>query len=428
MIAFKNDMQFAYLFENFVWATYGSPWMQYSALGKMGPLPLAAARAFSQSVFGKHHHRCDIEREGQVTYGATVRELSLELGQVGQPGSESLIVPIMILLMHASTIPDPQAAFFHAKGLMKAMQICGPARFSKVPLRYAFKSCRATLFTIALIARQRTFLELPEWRTIPWSEIGCTKTPQNELVDILVFVPGLISDAAQFESGIYSGTATDIVKNVKAQLEILYQWRQDWSSRNPSGAYELSPSQVPNSQARLGQHRVFRKVLCFSSFTAATEICLYVPLPTVRLLLSPLTPSRYNAVLLLLLGILYQFQPPPQSPPISSPSTPLPTTPLLLPSSISTLHSPAIEILRIFESQMLSIPSSSNPSSALFWLLPLGLAHKVLEDEPDYCRWIKGMLETSKVTRGYGTGNNEYGFGSYKFPKMGREGVRKGMK
>ena len=101
LVAFKGDMQFAYLFENFVWASYGTPWLQYSAQGMMGGLSLAASQAFSQSVFGRHHHRSDIETEGQIHYGATVRDLSVELSQVGHQGSESLIVPIMILLMHA---------------------------------------------------------------------------------------------------------------------------------------------------------------------------------------------------------------------------------------------------------------------------------------------------------------------------------------
>ncbi len=104
LVAFKDDMQFAYLFENFVWSSYGTPWLQYSARGQMGDLPLAACQAFSQCVFGRHHHRSDIETEGQIHYGATVRDLSLELSQLGHQGSE-LIVPIMILLMHAVIPP-----------------------------------------------------------------------------------------------------------------------------------------------------------------------------------------------------------------------------------------------------------------------------------------------------------------------------------
>ena len=101
LVAFKDDMLFAFLFENFVWSSYGTPWLEYSASGRMGRLSLTACQAFSQCVFGKHHHRSDIETAGQIHYGATVRDLSVELSQVGHQGSESLIVPIMILLMHA---------------------------------------------------------------------------------------------------------------------------------------------------------------------------------------------------------------------------------------------------------------------------------------------------------------------------------------
>jgi hypothetical protein len=100
-VAFRENIQFSYLFDNFVWSSYGSPWLQMSAEGKLDALSLEACRAFSLSIFGKHHHQSEIEMSGAVHYDKTVRALSVRLSNVGSPGSESLIVPIMILLMHA---------------------------------------------------------------------------------------------------------------------------------------------------------------------------------------------------------------------------------------------------------------------------------------------------------------------------------------
>jgi hypothetical protein len=100
-VAFRENIQFSYLFDNFVWSSYGSPWLQMSAEGKLDALSLEACRAFSLSIFGRHHRQAEIEVSGAVHYDKTVRALSSRLSNVGAPGSESLIVPIMILLMHA---------------------------------------------------------------------------------------------------------------------------------------------------------------------------------------------------------------------------------------------------------------------------------------------------------------------------------------
>ena len=101
LVAFKEDIQFAYLFDNFVWNSYGTPWLQMSAEGRIDFLALEACRAFSLSIFGKHHHQSDIEVSGAIHYDKAVRALSSRLSNVGAPGSEDLIIPIMILLMHS---------------------------------------------------------------------------------------------------------------------------------------------------------------------------------------------------------------------------------------------------------------------------------------------------------------------------------------
>ena len=100
LVAFKDDMQFAYLFENFVWSSYGTPWLELAALGKLNTLSLVACQAFAQTVYGKYHRLPGIQVEGGTQYGNAVRTLSLELSHVGKPSSEALIVPIMVLLLH----------------------------------------------------------------------------------------------------------------------------------------------------------------------------------------------------------------------------------------------------------------------------------------------------------------------------------------
>lgn len=250
-------------------------------------------------------------------------------------------------------------------------------------------------FTIGLVAKRRIFLEQAAWKTIPWSGVGVPqKSPQNELIDIMVNIPGYMEDLASIQNGSASGTqVVHLVTSVKRDLSALYEWRWKWTENNPNAAWEIALSEVPSGRV-ISKFRLFEKVLWFRSFTHATEILLY------------------NAVLLCLLGTLWQFEPPPD------PESPGQTSaPLILPGEVINLIEPAEEICRGFEYQLLNINNSRE--SALFWLLPLGVAAKVLEMEPAYGRWIQAMLDTSRVTRGYGSGMSEFAFGHYQFPHIG---------
>lgn len=46
----------------------------------------------------------------------------------------------------------------------------------------------------ALSESKRTFLEQPDWQTIPWALATTSKSHQNGIFDILSFVPGLFED------------------------------------------------------------------------------------------------------------------------------------------------------------------------------------------------------------------------------------------
>jgi len=235
------------------------------------------------------------------------------------------------------------------------------------------------------------------WLTEPWAACDPPqKSPQNELVDFLVKIPGFLEDQLQLERSPSETGRQDLIFRTMRQLDHLYQWRWKWQTLNPDVSWEMEPQRVASPQL-LAKARVFRKVLWFSSFTKATEIALY------------------NAVLLCLLGLLWTLQPPPDQ---GHRAMGLSPSPLHLPGEANSLLDPAVEICRVFEFQLLNFRRNSD--AALFWLLPVSLARRVLEDERPYLDWIRGMLDTSEVTRGYGTGDNVFGFGSYPFPKVSR--------
>lgn len=235
-------------------------------------------------------------------------------------------------------------------------------------------------------------MESETWRIEPWLDCPFNdKTLQNQLVDILSFVPGLLQEQIQVNLSNLGTYRQHLIECIEKQLDGLRSWRYLWQSLHANVMYELDPSAIPTSH-RLSTQRPFRNVLAYSSFTRATEI------------------SLYNAVLICLLGILWSLEPP------DAKQTTLHDSPLLLPHEVTSLRDPAIEICRTFEFQLATV--KQNQESTLFWLLPLGLASKILEDDIGMSSWIQDMLDSSRVTRGYGTGANTYGFGNYNFPRI----------
>ncbi|KAF2496090.1 hypothetical protein BU16DRAFT_366807 [Lophium mytilinum] len=391
LVAFKADFCLSFLFDNFVWRTYGTPWLQTAAAGKLDSLALEACQALSWAHFGVTHHQRDILVEGSVRYGNALKGLIPGLSDPMRPGVEALIVPVMIMLMHASFQEDRAASVAHLKGLMTLLLVCGPEKFQREPLRSAFESCRATLVTTALISRQRSFLEEGRWCSIPWALDPASKSQQNHLVDILVTVPGFLEDDARLRQIEDPELKQSLLYKVKAQLENLYSWRWAWDAANPAAVWEVYPSSSPAIASR-----AVERSLHFSNQLLASEI------------------SLYNAVLMWLLGLLWRLEPPAALFITPVPRTPL-RTPILRPHQVHSLRDPAIEICLTFEFQMRD--ASHSRDSALFFLFPLGLAWTVLESEPAFRDWIRSMLDQSSVTGGYAIGRNAW-FGNYYIPKV----------
>jgi hypothetical protein len=101
LVAFKGEMCLSFVFENFVWRTYGAPWLELAAQGRLDALSLRSCQALAHLNFGKYHHQREIELEGSIEYGHALRLLAPELSQPNRQGLESLLVAVLILLLYA---------------------------------------------------------------------------------------------------------------------------------------------------------------------------------------------------------------------------------------------------------------------------------------------------------------------------------------
>ncbi|KAM5361650.1 hypothetical protein ACJA88_014387 [Fusarium oxysporum] len=405
LIAFQGDFCFAFMFSNFVWRSYGTPWLDQAAAGKLGSLSLDATKALSEANFGRSNHKPDIELKGVVQYGKCLKTLAGALGSGAVQEGQHLLVPILVLLMHAASYADQTGAVFHLRGLARLLHLCGPEAFQAQPFLNAFEATRATL---------RLFLEEERWRMVPYERNKGFKTPQSQLLDILVVVPGILQDHEATQSMDEDGSKSraELLERVERQLVALYLWRWQWQARSGNHV-ESDAGNTPQLNGRaaeaLGSIGTSRQSgrLRLGKFALATELMLY------------------NATLMWLIALYWKIDPVSASARIEAcadaamPDEPatnyLSFEPLRRPGGAVTVRDPAMEICRVFEWVTHHHCRSKEPS--FLYLFPMGVAMSVLEAEPETKAWATSLLNISPITANYAHGQNAAGFGFYVTPE-----------
>jgi hypothetical protein len=85
--------------------------------------------------------------------------------------------------------------------------------------------------------RQRSFLEGPEWLNVPWSD-GGSKDLQDHIVDIMVFLPGLLGETDRIR--VEGATTKRLHTGVSRVIDALNIWRHQ---RLPQHCF-LSPGKL----------------------------------------------------------------------------------------------------------------------------------------------------------------------------------------
>ncbi|KAI1151576.1 hypothetical protein F4825DRAFT_451373 [Nemania diffusa] len=438
LAAFQEDLCFAYIFSNFVWRGYGGAWLHQSAQGLQGQLAFDSVRSLAEISFGTAQKSQETEIQGRVKYGKVLRLMVERLGDGQKNKLWELVIPILLLLMHNTTLTNQPATLFHLKAMSRILAACGPQMFLHQPLRDAFEAARATLVVGSLLTGKRVFMDKPVWHVGPYALVPQSKAPQSYLLDILGSVPGFLEDLDKSErmmsnnnspASSYAASPSpsddampnamdpsfedaarpraNIVDRVMVKLEALFVWRLHWQLAfgsdvcAESGVENASQEPFDSSVNRLDKLR-------FSRTGAAADIALY------------------NAVLMWLLALINELEPLGAqfivqscayqamasmsdakfafSPGSATALAELPSfEPLRGIGSTTRVRDAALEICRAFEWQ------SSNHFAAAWelnfvYMFPIGLALCVFDKEPAIRRWIRSMLDASPLTRDYGLG------------------------
>ncbi|KAI3335297.1 hypothetical protein F4824DRAFT_465337 [Ustulina deusta] len=450
LAAFQEDLCFAYIFSNFVWRGYGASWLHQSAQGLLGQLAFDSVKALAEISFGKSQKSHQTEIQGRLKYGRALRYMIERLGDGQKDGLWELVIPILLLLMHTTTLTNRSAAMFHLQAMTQILSACGPQMFQHQPFRDAFEAARATMVVASLVTRKRVFLDNPAWHTGPYALAPRSKAPQSYLLDILASVPGLLEDHHGFEQMLsqnhhlafsapdradagccFEDIATSrshMTNRVVAKLESLFVWRLHWQVAFGSDVWvEKTPSVESLARrnapaAAANRHDKLR----FSRPGAAADIALY------------------NAVLMWLLALINELEPPRAQfliqscayqammsmPDVAFAFTPgaaatglaeLPSCePLRCVGSTTRVRDAAMEICRVFEWQSANHASTTPSETNFVYMFPIGLALCVLDAEPDTRGWIRAMLDANALTRDYGVGYGVDDGGLHYASRMGR--------
>lgn len=76
-------------------------WLEPAAQEQLDPLSTQSIRALSNIFFGMSYHQEDIQLQACLHYGKALKQLRGGLADPRKPGIENLIIPVLILLMHA---------------------------------------------------------------------------------------------------------------------------------------------------------------------------------------------------------------------------------------------------------------------------------------------------------------------------------------
>jgi hypothetical protein len=161
-------------------------------------------------------------------------------------------------------------------------------------------------------------------------------TAQNQLIDILAHVPGLLQDHKELQANGTELSRQALESKIRDQLLTASAWRSQWEKSNLPATDE--PSREPQYPLLgLIPTHPFSKVFVCSSWRQATEICLY------------------NAVVVPLLKILWALETAAEKPMTSLQSCPAPS---LLPDQIAALEQTASGICSTIEAQLATTSQS----------------------------------------------------------------------
>jgi hypothetical protein len=167
----------------------------------------------------------------------------------------------------------------HAGGTARVVELAGPGSFAEYPQHGYFLLARPLIIGHATMHRQPTFLDRPEWMSLPWSKHPETRNATQRLYDINARMPRLFADVTHGrELGLISHPEkcthfkNAIYTRLYAITQDLVAWRRIWDQSNPGVAYEYSPEPGEESWSfDVSGVSIYPRLIAFVSLESAVQ-------------------------------------------------------------------------------------------------------------------------------------------------------------
>ncbi|TVY71553.1 Uncharacterized protein LSUE1_G007601 [Lachnellula suecica] len=298
-IKLDENMQISYLSTHlFAGVSVSIPWLHFQASDHISASAIPSVRALAAVYFGRRNNLPDVVEEGFRLYGQALRSLNADLlhSEDDRAWSITILRSAVVLEYYELIAFESMLGWLkHAGGVGRLIELRGPERHQSPSDRDLLDGNRRIIALGCVVKRKRCFLEIEQWKTVPWAHEHNSKTSLNYLDDILCDIPGLLEDSDELERSelLPEQRVMDrrrLSDDINLHLQQLYAWREKWAQLNPEACNEVPSLEQtpPSSDSKRQSEPLFPAVFHYSSLTAANEI------------------TSYNAILLLLLRLARQ--------------------------------------------------------------------------------------------------------------------------
>lgn len=245
--AFKNEIQISFTLANlFSGSEAVVKWLILGYNSGDRCINTGALKALSSTFYGRLNHDYLSEDEGRGHYIGVLKRLGHALGN-----NEGRSLDVLVSAMTAGCYEMIASSTFatsllHTGGVAKLIEARGPRRHCQRFELSILENMRVSIILKGIIDRKHIFLELKEWKTIPWTLYPEGRTMTTWVEDILCDIPGILEDfdsvfAPEIPPREYKLRCEKLKVDIELHLRLLFEWRAVWETKYPNCCYEQVP-------------------------------------------------------------------------------------------------------------------------------------------------------------------------------------------
>lgn len=241
----------------------------------------SASKAMTAAFYGRIHQQPRITNEGTKLYVEALGNLKSDLSHEVKAHTFETLGATMALNMYEMVHLSPEfhGVITHAGGIGKLVQARGPELHKTYPEKEIYLEARIILAATAIFACQRTFIDEPKWKDVPWEDDPSEKSQFDYLIDIFSDVPYFLQEIAHDNVHMTTGLPwrpnNEILqKQLLERLQMLKEIREAWHIKYSTPAWGV-PVTTVSSHGSENINPPFDANIYFTDMFRAHEYCIF---------------------------------------------------------------------------------------------------------------------------------------------------------